>query len=400
MIRYLCQLPAFALFFLLAAGYAQAYGGPQELVPPQAALPEMAGLLKFILLLTFCIHLLLVNILTGTAVITLVRSLGGRSAPVLFSMQAETSLLPKVLALTVNFGVAPYLLVQVLYGSFLYPSTVLMALWWLSIIGFVMLSYYGLYIISDTSTQRGFPLRSLLFAIVIMLLFTMFLLATNSTLMLRPDSWERWLDAPHGTLLNIGDPTFFPRYLHFVIASLAVGGLVLAGRAQWKRNRQTVDAVMATEDIRSGFVWFRYASLIQTAVGIWFLFSLPSDVRSLFLGKSPIATSALLLVLTGLIAALYTSYKKALAATCCIVAGIVFTMVSIRDMVRDAMLAPYINTAPDRVVENLLPLPKGQTGAFILFLVCSLLAVAVLVYLARVMFTALRQSRAAAPGEK
>lgn len=359
----------------------------------------MAGLLKFILLFTFFIHLLLVNILTGTAVITLIRSLTGRMMPAL-SMETETSVLPKVLALAVNFGVAPYLLVQVLYGSFFYPSTVLMALWWLSIIGFVMLSYYGLYIVSDKSAQKGLPLRPFLFAIVVMLLFTMFLLATNSTLMLRPESWTRWIDAPYGTLLNTGDPTFIPRYLHFVIASLAVGGLVLAGRAQWKKSRRTMDAEASEKDIRSGFAWFRYASVIQLAVGLWFLFSLPSEVRSLFLGKSLIATSALVLALTGLIATLFTSYKQALAATCSILSGVIFTMVCIRDMVRDAMLAPYFGTAPDRVAENLLPLPKGQGGAFILFLVCSLLAVVVIIYLARVTFTALRQSRAAAPGEK
>lgn len=54
--------------------------------------------------------------------------------------------MPKILALAVNFGIAPFLFLQVLYGNYLYPGILLMAVWWMSIVMAVMLAYYGLYI--------------------------------------------------------------------------------------------------------------------------------------------------------------------------------------------------------------------------------------------------------------
>ena len=70
----------------------------------------------------------------------------------------------------------------------------------------------------------------------LLLLLTAFLLSNASTLMLRPDFWFRWFSEPHGHLLNTGDPTLFPRYLHILLASLAVGGLTMAWRAQWGKR--------------------------------------------------------------------------------------------------------------------------------------------------------------------
>lgn len=137
--------------------------------------------------------------------------------------------MPKVLALAVNFGVAPFLFLQVLYGHFLYPSIVLMAVWWMFVALFAMLAYYGLYV-SDGAVR---PARRtpILFLSALLLLMTAFLLSNASTLMLRPDFWFRWFSEPHGHLLNTSDPTLFPRYLHILLASLAVGGLTMAWRA-------------------------------------------------------------------------------------------------------------------------------------------------------------------------
>lgn len=172
------------------------------------ALPVPSGFLKVLLLLTFFVHLVLVNVLLGSVILSVIDRRASAS-----DRKGGVAFMPKVLALAVNFGVAPFLFLQVLYGHFLYPSIVLMAVWWMFVALFAMLAYYGLYV-SDGAVR---PARRtpILFLSALLLLMTAFLLSNASTLMLRPDFWFRWFSEPHGHLLNTSDPTLFPRYRIF-----------------------------------------------------------------------------------------------------------------------------------------------------------------------------------------
>lgn len=213
-----------ALVTLLWAAAAHASPEASRLLSPPMALPVPSGFLKALLLLTFFVHLVLVNVLLGSVILSVVDRRVSAS-----DRKGGVAFMPKVLALAVNFGVAPFLFLQVLYGHFLYPSIVLMAVWWMFVALFAMLAYYGLYV-SDGAVR---PARRtpILFLSALLLLMTAFLLSNASTLMLRPDFWFRWFSEPHGHLLNTSDPTLFPRYLHILLASLAVGGLTMAWRA-------------------------------------------------------------------------------------------------------------------------------------------------------------------------
>ncbi|MFR1532971.1 MAG: hypothetical protein ACLSTO_04485 [Bilophila wadsworthia] len=177
-----------------------------------------------------------------------------------------------------NFGVAPFLFLQVLYGHFLYPSIVLMAVWWMFVALFAMLAYYGLYV-SDGAVR---PARRtpILFLSALLLLMTAFLLSNASTLMLRPDFWFRWFSEPHGHLLNTSDPTLFPRYLHILLASLAVGGLTMAWHARWSKRDPEVDREEAERRFAGAGLVFTFPG--AGSVGLLFLFTLPPDVRGLF----------------------------------------------------------------------------------------------------------------------
>ncbi len=130
-------------------------------------------------------------------------------------------------ALTVNLGVPPLLFLQVLYGQFLYSSAILSAVYWMLLVAVVMSSYGLLYVHAGRAKRglfggaAGLPLS----LAVCGLLATSFILTNVMSLMLRPDSWSQYFFDAKGTILNLGDPTFLPRWLHFVFASLAVGGL-------------------------------------------------------------------------------------------------------------------------------------------------------------------------------
>lgn len=87
-----------------------------------AAVPD--GILRLLLLFTFFMHLVLVDILLGSTLLAIVERKN-------FVEDGQGAYLPKILALTVNFGIAPFLFLQIVYGNFLYSGVVLMAVWWL-----------------------------------------------------------------------------------------------------------------------------------------------------------------------------------------------------------------------------------------------------------------------------
>ena len=108
---------------------------PLSLIPTPDAIPVHWGWFKFFLILTFFLHLLFMNTMLGIAIIALARSLSdvGRTEAVNREISQK---LPYTIAFAVNMGVAPLLFIQVLYGQFIYTSSVLMAVYWLSITGY------------------------------------------------------------------------------------------------------------------------------------------------------------------------------------------------------------------------------------------------------------------------
>jgi hypothetical protein len=104
--------------------------------------------------------------------------------------------------------------------------------------------------------------------------------------MQRPDTWPRYFSNPRGTLLNMADLTLWPRYLHFVVASIAIAGLGQALLAHWRRSRAEADAA-------HGLRWFSAATAVQILIGFWFLMALPPDKMHLFLGSHVLATALL-----------------------------------------------------------------------------------------------------------
>ena len=358
--------------------------GVSMLIPPRMASPVPVGLLKVLQLLTFFGHIVLVNIVLGSVILAVVDR---RDAAT--TARHGVAFLPQMLALAVNFGVAPFLFLQVAYGSFLYPSLVLMAVWWLCIVLAVMLAYYGLYV-SDLAVlpPRRVPVLALT---AVLLLAAAFVLTNMSTLMISPGNWRQWFNDPHGTILNLGDPTLFPRYAHMVIASLAVGGLVMAWRAWWSGRKPETDAVEAARHFRRGLDWFFYASLAQAASGLLFLFSLPQEVRALFLGESAVHTIALVLVLAGLCIALYLARQGELKRVTVAALGVILLMVCVRDLLRDAMLRSY---APSVSAPPLpLAMPQGQNLAFALFVLSLGVAAVTLLWMGRVVLRCYRSGK-------
>lgn len=244
---------------------------PSHLIPLPDPIPVPWGWVQFLLLLTFVLHLLFMNTMLGTGIIAFVHHVHHVRRPRSnFPLTADIAKnLPYTIAFTINMGVAPLLFLQVLYGHFMYVSSILMAAYWLSIIGLLVIAYYSAYLYDFKYDSLGLLRPFFIGLTVLIFLFIGFLFTNNITLMLNPEAWKAYFERPDGTLLNLSDPTLWPRYLHFITASVAIGGLSIAIIARFRPLKD----MRAQEDrIALGMQWFSYATLAQIAIGLWFLF--------------------------------------------------------------------------------------------------------------------------------
>lgn len=310
------------------------------------------GVFEILLLVTFAAHLLVMNVALGGALLAFFLPGPDRKTAGVLAGKLPTSV-----AVTVNLGIPPLLFASVLYGQYLYTAAILSAVTWVSFFLVVMLAYALLYRFQPRALTPG---AAWLAALAAGLLLAASAIMTNvATLSVRPEAWKA-AAIPGGTLFNWADPTFFPRWLHFVLASLAVAGLFLALVSRRAAGRG--DAA-ARERERAGLAVFTRATLAQIAVGGLFLWTLPEAVRGLFLGGDPGATSvlALGLVLAGM--AVWQGWRGAAARTAAYAVATVCFMTVVRELARRAELAPHFAPGDLPVV--------FQAGPFVLFVVSA-----------------------------
>ncbi len=325
---------------------------PSLFIPSPDPIPVHWGWLQFLLILTFVLHLLFMNTMLGTAIIALVASYRGKAQDLRTEKEISTKL-PYIIAFTINLGVAPLLFIQVLYGHLIYTSSVLMAVYWLSIIAILLIAYYSAYIYDFKFEVLGAARTFFIAATVILLLFIGFLFSNNLTLMLTPEKWSQYFANPNGTILNLSEPTLIPRYLHFVVASVAVGGLFLA--IMWKFKSPNVYD-KAEDKIKQGMKWFTYATIVQVFIGLWFLISLPKDIMALFMGENLPAMILLLSGIIGAILALVFGFKNRVWHCAGTTLFTIVIMVIIRELVRREYLKPHFTVSALKVEAQYSPL--------------------------------------------
>jgi hypothetical protein len=324
-----------------------------SLIPAAEAIPAPWWLFESLDIIALAVHFILINIVVGGSLI----AVGSRIAE---KIGDGTGLphapygITTALALGINFGVAPFLFTQVLYGQLLYTSSILMAVWWLLVIPLLIVAYYGAYIHTGDNSRgilRTFALVISTFA----LLYIAFIFVNNMTLMLRPQVWKAFFADRAGTILNLCDPTIIPRYLHFLIASVAVAGL--AGALKAHRG----SAAAGDPAVRKGLRIFAIATLVQVFAGLWFLASLPENAMLLFLGGNTIFTIILAFGVVLTIASIFYALRgRVIPATATLVA-IIFLMVVNRANLRSAYIREFSDPAGLRL--------EPQYGAMALFLV-------------------------------
>jgi hypothetical protein len=350
-------------------------------------LPAPAWLFQVLLLVTFFVHILFLNITLGGAVIGTVHGLLAKSpeAPGRRLGRFLVSLLPVSVSFTVTTGVAPLLFIQLLYGQVFYGATVLIGWLWLAIVPLIVVAYYSVYLYKFEIGAPGGRTTWLAIAAACFVVVAAIQVLVN-VLQLTPPRWEAVARAI-GAVLQ--DPTLFPRYLHFLLGSLAVAGIFLAVVAV-ERGSRTPDPFFGWL-ARRGVFWALAATGLQMADGFWFLFSLPRNHVMALVGGQAMPTVHLAIgMMLGFLALILLSglrepeqQRTVLRLTAAVLGVTVFAMIGLRDVVRAMYLSPLV---------RLRELPRTtQTDVTMLFFVVFVLGLATVAWMVR---SVLRERRA------
>ncbi|NOZ13081.1 MAG: hypothetical protein GXO69_05465 [Acidobacteria bacterium] len=349
-----------------------------QLIPTPDTIPVAWGWFQFLLLLTFPIHLLFMNAMMGSAGIAAFQHFkGGEANRKLAHFLAV--FLPLLIAFTVNFGVAPLLFAQVLYGQFIYTSSILMGVFWILIIPILILAYFGAYLYDFRFEKLGKTGGWIISIVFVLFIIIAYFFTNNMLMMTLPDTFSAYFRHMNGTLLVSGHATFLPRYFHMIVGAIAVGGLytALIGRLKAKS-----DPKLAAYAEAVGMKVFNSFTLISIVFGIWFLISQPKPVMMLFMSKNVLATAIFIPALILVPLMLVFSFRKKVIATTVVLTVLVFLMTFMRAFVRAGYLAKYFNLGRLKMVPEYSPM--------ILFFVSLAGGLVVLVWMIRKAWQALQ----------
>ncbi len=315
-------------------------------IPVPEALPVHWLWFQALLVLTFLLHLILMNLVLGGSLLAIWDSIIKKKKIESFSN------LPLLLALAINLGVPPLLFVQVLYGHLFYSSSIIMAVPWILVVPILIIAYYASYIYIKKSASSPRLAKTGLIVSAALLLYVGFMYVNNSTLMINPDSWGKYFDKPGGTSLNLSEPSLWPRYLHYIIASLSVAsiGIALFTKIKAKGSGENDDVIALN---LKRFAWF---TIIQFAAGILFWMSNPKEVWMTFMGGNLAATILMCLSILMALSMLLSAFKKKLNATLIHLVVIMLFMVIIREFLRAAWLKDIFHPQSLEVVNKISPL--------------------------------------------
>lgn len=342
-----------------------------SMIPTPDPIPAPWWLFELLDNLLFFIHILFMNVVLGGVLLAFMGRLGGKETHpggnCIFS--SITGKIPTSTALAINLGIPPLLFIQVIYGHYFYSSSIFMAWAWILIIPLLIIAYYMTYVHQHSVNSRGMGTLALGLAAVIFL-YIAFMFTNNMTLMVQPERWTGYFENRSGWMLNLGDPTLLPRFLHMVTGAVAVAGLFAA--LVWRiRAKKGVEG--AAENKQKALKLFGIVTGLQILLGFWFLLALPRDIMLLFMSGNMVMTVLLLAGILLAIGAMVLALLDKFMPTLFHVVALLLVMVTMRAFVRYA----YLNKT--FTIDSLTLEP--QYGVMVLFFVILLVGLGTVAYM-------------------
>lgn len=264
-------------------------------------LPAPVWLLRFLLVLTFILHVLPMSLVLGGSLIAVWTHLTDKKQEARQLVAHLAGILPSAVAFTITLGIAPLLFVQLLYGTLFYTSSILMGFPWLGTLALLLVGYYSLYIYVTGTTETGeSPRTSRLWAGLLSTLCFLgvaYLITNNLSLMVTPYQWAQMYAAdPSGWGLRLPVLTVLPRYLHALAVALTIAAAYIVLYGSWRaRTNKLDDMRYGREASLIGAKWLAAALALQAGAGLWYLSSLNATAQAWLLGDDLYLTLSLVL---------------------------------------------------------------------------------------------------------
>jgi len=244
-----------------------------DLVPAldPTAVPAPPWLVHVLLVFTFVLHALFMNLALGGTILAAVSQLfaGGREGEHRVALARRLmGINTYAISLAITTGVAPLLFVQLLYQQYFYTATILIGWMWLLFLVMLMVGYYAAYAYKFRGGTPWLVVAALMFLLIAMVHVAVNLIHSQ------PGSWAALAANPWSIL---ADPAYFPRLLHFVLAAIGFTSIVAA----WWAARQAgagKDVERNTSIARYAWKWTLWTTLVQIGDGFILLLVLPRDV--------------------------------------------------------------------------------------------------------------------------
>lgn len=308
------------------------------MTPAELPLPMPLPLAKLALVAAFLLHIVFVNLMVGGTLIALHAHWASRHEPALRTFAAQLiSTVTVHKSVAVVLGVGPLLLISIAYTTPFYTSSALIAPAWLSVLPLVTLAFLLLYAYKygfegwGLARPRAHAATGL--GAAACLLFIPLIYLTNTQLMLDAEAMAR-MPGFFEAMVKVGN--VFPRYVHFLLASLALTGIWIA--LWWDRAGSPLPPDERPAIVRHGTSWALGATALQFLAGPVVLFTLPAGGLTGWV--------ALLLAL-GVVAGLGAVFLMAdtlrganrMKQAAALIALTVVSMGGARHLIREALLA-------------------------------------------------------------
>jgi hypothetical protein len=349
--------------------------------PTQTGMPAPVWFVQFFKALGFTLHMVPMNLWYAGLLIALVLHVRGSEQGRRFAARFLQQM-PIIVAFGINFGIVPLLFIQLAYYKVFYPATILMACYWLAIIVLLIPAYYGVYAYalglrdsgSAASSRPGKNgtvslgaaidgkemaswRRAAGWGAALLFIGISFIFANGLSLTEHVSRWpELWkahstAAAATGMALNVGDPTFHPRWF-------LMFGLALTTTAVWV----LVDAVFLTrgtaDEAYEQWAW-KFARRLYTvgmiwaaAAGSWYVFyAWPAPLRDTMFRWPMVILTVATAVATGLpwllmmTAGLCSAKRATVAAIALAQFGVLGINAVSRQIVQNINLKPFADVS-------------------------------------------------------
>lgn len=333
---------------------------PEDL---ELVIPGNLGFFEFLIVFSFLLHILFVNITVGSSAMAVFQEIKGiRTQNKVVDTLAEqlathTSILKSI---AVVLGVAPLLLISVIYTQYFYPSTILIGKAWLSLLIILIVAFLLLYWYKFSWDRMQHPRKKRVHVLIgaagsLLLLFVPLIFIVNIVSMLYPEMWEGSKGFFHGLTYY---PQIWQRYFHFILASFALAGFYLYFWNERKQKKQTEEGDSTTQAVQTegkklGLKVMIGTTALQFITGIWLLMQFEPEIRLLYMGEDALLTGLLMgsiIVTAVLLFFLYlllkhdkSKYFILSVATFVLVLGMMGWM---RHELRETYIKPYKDEMP------------------------------------------------------